>query len=155
MDSWTPKFTNADFDHNRAISHLSKTHVHVIWWFITCRRLRMNPPWVHSQYQLIPNFANLCNKCNKNCDFVMVDLQGHDIAWDRTAISRWRHQKETFSALRALCAGNSLVTGEFPAQRPVTRSFDGFFDLRLNKRLNKQCWWLETPACPLWRQCNV
>ena len=33
------------------------------------------------------------------------------------------------SALLALCAGNSPVTGEFPAQRPVTRSFDIFFDL--------------------------
>ena len=42
---------------------------------------------------------------------------------------------ETFSALLALCAGNSSVTGEFPAQRPVTRSFDVFFDLRLNKLL--------------------
>ena len=31
------------------------------------------------------------------------------------------------------------VTGEFPAQRPVTRSFDVFFDLRLSKRLSKQC----------------
>ena len=31
---------------------------------------------------------------------------------------------EAFSALLALCAGNSLVTGEFPTQRPVTRSFD-------------------------------
>ena len=30
------------------------------------------------------------------------------------------------------------VTGEFPAQRPVTRSFDIVFDLRLNKRLSKQ-----------------
>ena len=39
---------------------------------------------------------------------------------------------ETFFALLALCAGNSPVTGEFPAQRPVTRSFDAFFDLRLN-----------------------
>ena len=38
---------------------------------------------------------------------------------------------ETFSALLAFCAGNSPVTGEFPAQRPVTRSFDAFFDLRL------------------------
>ena len=36
----------------------------------------------------------------------------------------WRHQMETFSALLAICAGNSPVTGEFPAQRPVTRSFD-------------------------------
>ena len=32
----------------------------------------------------------------------------------------------------ALCTGNSPVTGEFPAQRPVTRSFGLFFDLRLN-----------------------
>ena len=36
----------------------------------------------------------------------------------------WRHQMETFSALVALCAGNSPVIGEFPAQRPVTRSFE-------------------------------
>ena len=34
---------------------------------------------------------------------------------------------ETFSALLAICAGNSPVTGEFPAQKPVTRGFDGFF----------------------------
>ena len=58
----------------------------------------------------------------------------------------WRHQMETFSALLAICAGNSPVPGEFPAQRPVTRSFDVFFDLRLNKRLSKQSWgwWFKT-----------
>ena len=39
---------------------------------------------------------------------------------------------ETFSALLAICAGNSPVTGEFPAQMPVTRSFGVFLDLRLN-----------------------
>ena len=63
---------------------------------------------------------------------------------------------ETFSALLAICAGNSPVTGEFPAQRPVTRIFDVFFDLRLNKQLNKQPWgwWFETPSHPLWRHCN-
>ena len=44
---------------------------------------------------------------------------------------------DTFSALLALCVGNSPVTGEIPAQSPVTRSFDVFFDLRLNKRLSK------------------
>ena len=42
-----------------------------------------------------------------------------------------------FSALLAICAGNSPVTGEFPPQRPVTQSFDVFFDLCLNKRLSK------------------
>ena len=41
-----------------------------------------------------------------------------------------------FSALLALCAGNSPVTGEFPSQKPVARSFDVFFHLRLNKRLS-------------------
>ena len=41
-----------------------------------------------------------------------------------TRYSRWRHQMETFSALLAICAGNSPATGKFPAQRPVTRSFD-------------------------------
>ena len=29
----------------------------------------------------------------------------------------------------------SAVTGEFPSQRPVTKSSDVFFDMRLNKRL--------------------
>ena len=69
----------------------------------------------------------------------------------------WRHQMVTFSALLAICAGNSRVTGEFPAQRPVTRSFDVFFDLCLNKRLSKQWggWWFEKPSCSLWRHCNV
>ena len=44
---------------------------------------------------------------------------------------------ETFSASLAICAGNAPVTGEFPAQRPVARGFDVFFDLRLNKPLSK------------------
>ena len=48
-----------------------------------------------------------------------------------------RHQMETFSALLALCAGKSPVAGKFPAQRPVTRSFEVFFDLRLNKPLSE------------------
>ena len=39
---------------------------------------------------------------------------------------------ETFPALLAMCEGNSAVPGEFPAQRPMTQSFDVFFDLRLN-----------------------
>ena len=69
----------------------------------------------------------------------------------------WRHQMETFSALLALCVGNSPVSGEFLAQRPVTRSFDVFFDLRLNKRFSKQWWgwWFETLPRPLWRHSNI
>ena len=71
--------------------------------------------------------------------------------------SRWRHQMETFSTLLAICAGNSPVSGEFPTQRPVTRSFDVFFDLHPNERLSKHSWgwWLETQSSPLWRHSNV
>ena len=49
------------------------------------------------------------------------------------------------------------VSGEFPAQRPVTRSFDVLLDLCPNKRLSKQWWgwWFETQSCPLWRHSNV
>ena len=69
----------------------------------------------------------------------------------------WRHQMETFSALLGICAGNSPVPGEFPTQRPVTRSFDVYFDLRPNKWLSKQSWgwWFETLSCSLWRHRNA
>ena len=60
-----------------------------------------------------------------------------------------------FPVTGPLC-GEFTGPGEFPAQRPVTRSFDVFFDLRPNKRLSKQPWgrWFETPSWSLWRHCN-
>ena len=42
------------------------------------------------------------------------------------ASSWWRHQMGIFSVLLVIYVRNSTVTGEFPAQRPVTRSFDVF-----------------------------
>ena len=68
-------------------------------------------------------------------------------------VIKWKHVPEWL----AICAGNSLVTGDFPTQRKVKRSFDVFFDLRLKKRLSKQWrgWWFGTPSRPLWRHCNV
>ena len=61
-----------------------------------------------------------------------------------------------FRVTGPLC-GEFTGPGEFPTQRRVTRSFDVFFDLRLNKRLSKQLWgwWFKTPSWSLWRQCNV
>ena len=61
-----------------------------------------------------------------------------------------------FRVTGPLC-GEFTGPGEFPTQRPVTRSFDVFFDLRLNKRLSKQPWgwWFETLSSSLWRHCNV
>ena len=60
-----------------------------------------------------------------------------------------------FRVTGPLC-GEFTGPGEFPTQRPVTRSFDVFFDLPLNKRLSKQPWgwWFETPSWSLLRQCN-
>ena len=80
-------------------------------------------------------FPSACRMDCLNVGTVVTDIP----AW-------WRHQMETFSALLAICVGNSPVTGEFPAQRPVTRSFRVFFNLRLNKPSSKQLWgwWFET-----------
>ena len=72
--------------------------------------------------------------------------------WSGVACTWWRHQMETFSALLAICAGNSPVI----TKAIVTQSFDVFFDIRLNQQLSKQ-WkrrWSETPSRSLWRHCN-
>ena len=96
--------------------------------------------WFHFSYRI----SRFCDQSR-----IMFYIYEIYVAW-------WHHQMEAFSALLAICAGNSPVTGEFPAQRPMARSFDVFFDLRLNKRLSKQLWgwWFETLSRPLWRHSN-
>ena len=110
--------------------------------------------WVLLNLSVRVSTQNLVNKYNNIDTLVAVSspLTGWIKMW-----SWWRHQMEAFSALLALFAGNSPVTGEFPSQRPMTRSFDMFFYLRLNKRLSKQSLgrWFEMPLCSLWRHCNV
>ena len=100
----------------------------------------------------------ICQNINFSCIvyfFLETAIIGADeipsLSW-----TWWRHQMETFSAILTLCAGNSPVTGEFPSQRPVTRSFGVFFVLRLNKRLSKQSKrrWFETPSGSSWCHCN-
>ena len=88
--------------------------------------------------------------------FLLSNLLGISSHIGMFNTSLWRHQMGTFSALLALYEGNSPVTGEFPAQRPMTRSFDVFFYVRLNKRLSKQSWswWFDTPSRSSWRHCN-
>ena len=70
--------------------------------------------------------------CVKSKCFQIIHL-GNFIQLIGFILTWWRHQMETFSALLAICAGNSPVHGEFPVKRPVTQSFDVFFDLRLKK----------------------
>ena len=63
---------------------------------------------------------------------------------------------ETIFRVTGPLCGEFTGPGEFPAQRPVTRSFDVFFDVCPNKRLSKQPWgwWFETPSWSLRRQCS-
>ena len=83
---------------------------------------------------------------NSTSSATKLKFQMHD------DVIKWK----LFFASLALCAGNPPVTGEFPTQRPVTRSFDVFFDLHLNERLSKQPWgwWYETLSRPLWHHSN-
>ena len=57
--------------------------------------------------------------------YISVIIGSHD------GVFKWKHFPRYWPF---------VVTGEFPSQRPVTRSFDVFFDLRMNKRLSEQPW---------------
>ena len=87
-----------------------------------------------------------------------IDLTFARFWWFHILRPRCLAQHDDWKHFRVLgiFAGNSPVTGEFPAQRPGVRSFDVFFDLCLNKRLSKRWWgwWFETQSRPLWRHCN-
>ena len=66
-------------------------------------------------------------------------------------VIKWKH----FPRYLPFCEGNPPM--DSPHKRPVTRSVDVFFGMRLNKRLSKQSRrrWFETPPRSLWRHCNV
>ena len=67
-------------------------------------------------------------------------------------VMKWKHFPRHWPFVRGI--HRSPVNS--PHKRPVTRSFDVFFDLGLNKRLSKQSrrWLFKTPSCSLWRHCN-
>ena len=139
------------------LDHIKSALVQVITWVRAGAKLLpesmlINPSThicvIKPQYINSFKWVNTTKSASVKNDLVM--------RWIRCIFPQpWRHhQMETFSALLAICAGNSPVNGEFPAQRSVTRSFDVFFHLCLNKRLSKQSWgwWFETLSCPLWRR---
>ena len=85
---------------------------------------------------------HMCGRC---CNFVFPSL------------SMMTSSNENIFRVTGPLCGEFTGPGEFPTQRPVTRSFDVFFDLRPNKRLSKQWrgWWFETLSRPFWRHRNV
>ena len=115
--------------------------VSLFWTTIDIRR-RCNQTWVESSLKIR-----------------LVVCGGHLRDEDRPAILsvhndviKWKH----FPRYWPICEGNPPVSGGFPSQRPVTRSFDVFFDLCLNKTLSRQSRrrWFETPSHSLWRHYN-
>ena len=107
------------------------------WWFEELERTRMliikedSVNWI---CEFTPFHHSPHVKSQSRCGiYIQYRLDGtfrqgfQNISKWPPLLTWWRHQMETFSALLALCAGNSPVSGEFPAQRPVTRSFDVFF----------------------------
>ena len=108
--------------------------------------------WFKKRWLFSLSLNVLKSKCNSvRCMFLYIIMALNEIQYNQSKEMRrmansksqhpwWRHQMEAYSASLAICAGNSQVTGKFPAKRPVTRSFDAFFDLRLNTWLSKQSW---------------
>ena len=83
--------------------------------------------------------------------YIAQHQAGRDGGHHHDDVIKWKHFPRNWPFVRGI--HRSRWT---PTQRPVTRCFDVFFDLRLNKRLSKQPWgwWFETPSWSLWRQCN-
>ena len=101
------------------------------------------------EFFLSPMSRRLRSNTVKVLRILMICVIKFSHQWFRQNLFPWWR---TFSALLAICAGNSPVPGDIPAQRPVTGSFDVFFDLGLNKRWG---WWFEMPSLPLWRHSNA
>ena len=125
--------------------------------FCITLRLEQNDQYFSHPCSLI-QISQVCSKGPIHIKSALIQLMAVCWSGDKPFLKQswWRHQMESFSALLALCAGNSPVTGEFPSQRPVMWSFDVFFNLHPNKQLSKQSWdwWFETPSLSLWRHCN-
>ena len=87
----------------------------------------------------------------------LMELLKHELCAREVRIKWVKHQMKKISTFQSLYEGNPLITGIFPSQRPATRSFNFFFDPRLNKRLSKKPRhrWLEKPSRPLWRHRNM
>ena len=134
---WTNDWTNnryADFRRHRPHYDLAVMYVFVTLWFechfnLQIRKVRHGNGetkmwWTRPLY---------CTYSVGHCSLFLRHYYIHD------DVIKWKHFPRYWPFVRGM-------SGEFPAQRPVTWSVGVFFDLRLNKLLNKQSWgwWFET-----------
>ena len=126
------------------ITHMHTCIVHLPLTQITQNLVRLYQPSAFKKFARSKMcYRHRCALCEPSKQFFNLRDAQNKLdwlfePWEMSQWSWWRHQMETFSPLLAICAGNSPVPGEFPPQRPGTRSFDVFFDLCRNKRLSKQ-----------------
>ena len=176
---WRPFCSNRDMlTHWGRVTHIYVSrlgHHQFKWWIVAWSA----PSNYLKQWWIIVNWTH-GNKlrwiCNRNSNIFIEENAFENVVCKMSAIlcrcqcvnsrdfmtinTRWLMMTSSngniFRVTGHLC-GEFTVSGEFPTQRPVTRSFDVYFDLRPNKRLSKQSlgWWFETLSPPLWRHRNV
>ena len=121
---------------------------------------KSSQPWcwgqnkgIFSENVKLPWCQICCNRTGGTVTYHVENLRCHHAGMTNYMMTS---SNGNISRVTGPLCGEFTGPGEFPAQRPVTRSFDIFFDLRLNKRLTKQpwSWWFETPAWSLWRHRN-
>ena len=128
--------------------------IHTIDWHSgrvgSCARF-WNYAWYHTDSLLRHFERKLLSGGVIIRDCLVSDAEIHELGF-----RYWLSQSIIFR-VTGFCEGNPPVTGGFPSQRSVTSSFDGFFDLRLTKRLSMQSRrrWFETRSRSLWRHCHV
>ena len=119
------------------------------WHYFSDKQQEMENGMLHGNIKL---------QCNKGSKLFIVRkyLVKRSLGFRKTILMMTSSNGNIFRVTGSLC-GEFTGPGEFPTQRPVTRSFDVFFDLRLNKRLSKQPWgwWFETISWSLWRLCDA
>ena len=121
------------------LGHYENTHINhqIFLKFFCSKKVAVAPVRWKIPLKLYNKSLYFCRELRNKTSLRLVE-NSFDFFMSSIPHSCWRHRMETFSALLAICAGNSPVTGVFSAQRPVTRNFEAFFDLRPNKRLRKQ-----------------
>ena len=117
------------------------------------------PQWV-KQLKINLIFPVLPYSIGPTCAVYIVSLpvNRHD-SFERTKINRpciMTSSNENIFRVTGLLCGEFIGPRWIVPQRPVTWSFDVFFDLGLNKQLIKQWrrWWFETPLRSLRRHRN-
>ena len=144
--------------HNTKLNHVTYDHLvstHCAWETpFLCNRPVL--PWMDrlslSWFKMTSSNINIFSFTGLLCGEFTCHCHRLSLSWFKMTSSN----VNIFSFTGLLC-------GEFTCHRWIhlTKGSDAelwsFFDLRLNKGLNKESsgWWLETPSCSLWRHCNV